>query len=639
MYTVSEIRQRVQGTEQERTGYNAMADAWESMWRLEAFKETRAQANQKGREQVVLPDPQNVVNLAMRLLANEPKIEIPTDMDAVTEDSEANADLRKKYLMYLWQRSNIDQRRNLFSDISWQGLVLGRFCLEIKWVKDQLPAMLKDKRCPILIRTLDPRNVGIKYGPLYTQWAYHKYREEAVTIQNRYPDLDLPHSIEASVYNDRTEWEVIDYWWTADDGSVWNAVIVADQFAKEPMKTKYPLIPIIESGGDTQPTADESTRYLSILHPIKDTWKYKCILASQMATGIMYHYWPLIKYRTRTGKLPEGFKLGPGETVALHEGEDIDAMQIGVNMPLSDSMMNMLQGADQQSTFPGVMYGQAPGSVQAGFGVSLLADAARGRINQLRQNLEFVVQQVNEIALCMVEKFGGKNGISLWGRYESAGELSKITITKAEVGGNYENLVSLMPNVPNDDMQQLTLWLRMIEAGIMSRQTFRQKSASVAFPEDEEKRVLYEQALAQEGNPVAEFLRQLALEQKTSMPHANWFAQQALQQMMGPPPEIVEAMQQQQMEQQAAMQQQMMAQQMMAQQQAMMPPPPMIGGPEDLMDPSMQNPQMVPGMPPQMQGQITEDMIQPGMDPTVYQQLVNGDVPPPVPTMDELRGR
>ncbi|MCB1718380.1 MAG: hypothetical protein KDK05_24875, partial [Candidatus Competibacteraceae bacterium] len=149
MYTVSEIRQRVQGTEQERTGYNAMADAWESMWRLEAFKETRAQANQKGREQVVLPDPQNVVNLAMRLLANEPKIEIPTDMDAVTEDSEANADLRKKYLMYLWQRSNIDQRRNLFSDISWQGLVLGRFCLEIKWVKDQLPAMLKDKRCPI----------------------------------------------------------------------------------------------------------------------------------------------------------------------------------------------------------------------------------------------------------------------------------------------------------------------------------------------------------------------------------------------------------------------------------------------------------------------------------------------------------
>jgi hypothetical protein len=62
-------------------------------------------------------------------------------------------------------------------------------------------------------------------------------------------------------------------------------------------------------------------------------------------------------------------------------------------------MMQQIDGAMQESTFPGVMYGKAPGDLQAGFGVSLLADQAKGRIRAPLENLEFALAQVNEMVL------------------------------------------------------------------------------------------------------------------------------------------------------------------------------------------------------------------------------------------------
>jgi hypothetical protein len=73
-----------------------------------------------------------------------------------------------------------------------------------------------------------------------------------------------------------------------------------------------------------------------------------------------------------------------------------------VNMPLAQAMLGLLDQQSSMSTFPGVMYGNQPGDVQAGYAVSILADQARGRIQQFRQNLETGVEHVNEFALGLV---------------------------------------------------------------------------------------------------------------------------------------------------------------------------------------------------------------------------------------------
>src|SRR5436853_605399 len=81
---------------------------------------------------------------------------------------------------------------------------------------------------PTLIRTLDPLKCGIKRGPLYNLWAYHKYEDEKINVEQRYPDLKLEKkqlSKERRHSDEDTEVTVIDFWYISpEDGSVWNAI-------------------------------------------------------------------------------------------------------------------------------------------------------------------------------------------------------------------------------------------------------------------------------------------------------------------------------------------------------------------------------------------------------------------------------
>lgn len=632
---LDEVLDRVMRTERERALYVDMANVWESMYNLEAFAESREAALRDNREQVVSPEPYNVVNLAMRLFPSMPKIEVPAE--DISEDKEDNAEARKRFLTGLWQRSNRDQDTNLIADAVWQGAVLGRGVLEIKWVKDELPKRLRKRRCPILIRTLDPRNVGVKRGAMYTLWAYHKYREEKVLAKNRYPDIAWGESL----HDETTEVEIIDFWYTCpEDGSIWNCILVDQQFAEEPYETKYTDIPIVEFGCDSSPTRDEAKRYHGILHGLNGIWQYHCRLLSQKATGLLWYFWPAITVRSKTGQAPKNIEIGPGITTSLPGDTEVDIIQFSVNVPMADAMSQELQSMNQQSTFPGVMYGQAPGQIQAGFAVSLLADAASGRINSLRQNLEMAMQTVNEIALGMVEVFCGKEGVAVWGKNEASDEIQSIVLYKEQVAGYYENLVSLKPNIPNDEIQRQTIGMRLVETGIISKETYRRKYANVDLPGDEEKRVLWEQAAFAEGAPLSNFIKDATVAEKLGM--EDW--KMALMEY--------EAMQQ--------IKEQDMQRQIQAIMSAGQPPaPPMMGPPQggppmgpggpmppprvggDLPPGSMQPQQGFPmsPIPPEMMGQISPEMLglPPGTPPEVFQMALNQLMTTGSPNMDELR--
>lgn len=641
---LDEIIDRVVRTERDRAVYKMMADTWESMYNLEAFNESREAALRDNREQVVSPEPYNVINLALRLLPPSPMIEVPAE--TIDEGDENDAEARKRFLMGLWQRSSRDQGINLIKSAGWQGATLGRFVFDIRWVKDELPKRLRDRRCPILIRTLDPRNVGIKKGPLYTLWAYHKYREEKALARSRYPDIDWGFSLDETS-DEAHEVEIIDFWYTdPKDGSIWNCILVDQQFAEEPYKTDYVDIPIVEGGCDPTPSTSEGKKYHSILHGLNGLWQYHCRLLSQKATGLLWYFWPAITVRSKTGQAPKGIEIGPGITTPLPNDTEVDVIQFNVNVPMADAMTQELQMMSQQSTFPGVMYGEAPGQIQAGFAVSILADAASGRIDALRQSLEQAMQTVNEIALGMVEEFGGKDGVPVWGKNEADDEVQTIVLNGDQVNGYYENLVNLKPQIPNDQIQKQTIGLRLVETGIISRETFRQKYADIELPSNEEKRVLWEQMAFAEGSPLSELIKDAAVAEKLGA--EDWklrlMEYQAIQQMqaqemqrqiqaiMGPPPAP--------------------PQPPMPPQGPPMPPgmpPPPMGGPPmppprqggDLPPQSIQPQQGIPmsPLPPEMMGQISPEMLglPPGTPPEVFQAALNQLMATGSPTMDELR--
>lgn len=64
------------------------------MWCLQAFDKPTSQAlHEDGREQVTLPTPYNVVQLVTRLIADDPRIEVPTD--SIEKDDEEAAEVRE----------------------------------------------------------------------------------------------------------------------------------------------------------------------------------------------------------------------------------------------------------------------------------------------------------------------------------------------------------------------------------------------------------------------------------------------------------------------------------------------------------------------------------------------------------------
>ncbi len=497
--TIDDIQERVEVVENDRSGYRKLAHQWERMWRMDVFQRTWKQAMAEGQEQIALPTTYNTVNLAMRLFSNEPKIEVPTLQPTEGQDGASN--LRERWLRAMWMTADYQQHRSLISDLVWQSLVRGRHAVEVKWIKDELPEKMKGKRFPILIRTLDPLNVGVREGPLWVEYAYHKYSQKVSQVTQRYPKLKKLESFKygAGQRDKEEEVNVVDFWWIGDDGAVWNAVTADDEFVKKPVQTDYPTIPIIEGYADSAPLPGETYKGLSILHPLVDLYPYQCRMASQFATGLMYYFWPMLIATNDEGREIDDFEVRPGQLIRPPAGTKIDQLSPSPNVPLAQSMMGQIDGAMQQATFPGVLYGQAPGELQAGYGVSLLSDAAKGRVNQVRFNLERTLEQANMLALGLVEAFAGDDGVMVWGKNERGGDMYSVRVTPDDIGGYYENRVTITPSLPSDIVQRQTLAIRLNESGVISKRTVRDKFLDIPLPEDEAVRVEVERALEDEA--------------------------------------------------------------------------------------------------------------------------------------------
>lgn len=643
--SLEDVQMRISHVETERAGYCKIAAEWEKMWALDAgFKQNWQDAVEKeGREQVTLPDPLNIVNLAKRLISTSPRIDVPPQDE--TEEASRTSDKVKAFLTAMWQRINWQQGRIVLDDAIWYSLVRGRVAGEVKWIKDDLPKLLQKKRFPILVRTLDPLNVGIKRGPLYVEYAFHKYETDRAEARQRYPRLSLwKDESKQRVADEDTRVTVCDFWYVnPSDGRVWNCIIVDDEFAKTPKVTDYPYVPIFEAFGDSAPTQDKTYEGMSILHGLEELWPYKCRLASNMGTGVLWALWPFIAVSNENGQIVDDITVRPGATVPVPAGTRFDTVKPQMDLNMLQAMLAQVDNAVQQSAFPNVMYGDA-GSMQAGFGINILSDAAKGRIKSFMEYLEMFVQNANELVLALIDEFGGKDQVQLWGRQEGTEKLYRLELGKKDINGYYENQVKLRPQLPQDDLQVQTLGVRLADGKYISRQTLREKYLSIAMPEDEQDRIFAEMALE---NP--EVMKNVSILKLMDLfPNGAWRPlvkgtglEQLAEELVKPPTPLPEPPMGMGMPPGPP--------------PGMMGPPPGPGGPPPMGPPGGPPPGMMPpgppmgpggppppiqppgipgpmggGIPPEMQGQMTPEMmgIPPGMPPEMFAQLMGNPLPP-----------
>lgn len=613
---IKDIKARVTNTETARSEYVTMAARWEKMWLLDAgYTKTLSDAIEKdGREQVTTADPFNVVNLAQRLIATQPRIDCPPKEN--TEDATKVAQSKEQFLLAMWQQMAKLQGRNILYDASWMSLVRGRVCFEVKWIKDALPKKLQDKRFPISIRVLDPCNVGVHRGPLYVEYAYHKYRDKVVNVQQKYPKLSCWDDKENE--DENGEVEVVDFWWTDGvSGDIWNAILVENEFAKKPKKTSYEFIPIIEVYGDSAPTKDESHRGLSILYALDGPWQYKCRLQSNLGTGVLWATWPFFTITNDEGHEIPDIKVRPGATENVPMGTKIDQILPQINLNTIEGMLAKVDESLQQSAFPNVMYGDA-GSMQAGYGVSLLSDAARGRIKSFLEYLELGVMMVNEAVMSLIEVMDDDDkGVEIWGKNAKDNKLYKLCLYAKDLGGYYENMVTLRPNLPQDDMARQAFGLQLQQGGNLSRQTLWDKFLNIEVPTDEQDRIWTDRLFdSPELGPNIQLTKLVEIYPETWEMIIKGTTLEETARKMGilPPPGLPPGMSSPGIG------------------GPPMPPlggPPPPGGPMPLQPPGIPMP-MGGGMPPSLQGQLEPENLglQPRGDAALFGQLMGQPLPP-----------
>ena len=377
-------------------------------------------------------------------------------------------------------------------DMTWYSAVRGRGAMEVVWVKDVLPKRLQETRLPIIARLLDPLNVGVKRGPLYTEYAYHEYDASPTYVRQNYPKYKLDETKYGQHgYHGSKECKIVSFWYHGDDGSVWHCVTIDGKFAKKPTKTDYPDLPIIEWTGDGAPIEDETYRSLSILHPLKDLYPYKCRLASQIGTGLLYYFYPIIKAFGFNGDVT----VGPGETVSMPSKDaTLDMLRPDMNVNLAQTMLTMVDQQIQQSTFPSVMYGDA-GGASSGYAINQLGQSAKGRVGAIRGNQEGAIERADELVFALVEIFGGDEGVNMWGKSAQEGRSRPVILKGKDIKGNYANKVTLVPEIPTDETQRITTWLQLVNAGIISKATYRDRILNIPLPRDEDLRVTIEQGM------------------------------------------------------------------------------------------------------------------------------------------------
>jgi hypothetical protein len=681
--TIDDINRRVSETDGERTSYRLEAAQWERMWRLERETETRPRNTRNAdvesvditaneAEQVTMPTPYNIVALATRLIATMPRVEVPSTSGEQEVDDDAAR--RESWLTAYWQRLNKQARRNLIEDLAWFMLVRGRAAVEVLWVEDELPSRLKGRRLPVIVRAIDPLCVGVRQGPLYTEYAYHKTMMRRGSIRQFFPDFDWQDSERPNQSWSRAddeEYEIVSFYYTNPaDGVVWYAVTVDGRFAQEPQPTEWIDIPLVEVSGDSAPLGDELYRGMSILHPLKEMWPLQNRIMSWISTGLMYYFLPIITISNPNNILLPDIEVGPNRTYQLPAGVAMDMIRPDVNVPLASTMLQAVDASIQQSTFPGVMYGKEPGQVQAGYGVNILANQAKGRINVLRENLESLIEHVNELLLFCVDVLAGNDGVAVWGFDDRVSRPYQVTLKPDDINGNYENMVHLLPENPMDDMAKILQAKQLVEAGLMSRMTFWNRVINYPMPNDEYVRIAVEKTMEDDTMRPKWLLR--ALQERFPKSWEEFVFGTPLQQ-------VAEADAQYQQQQKAEKQAKraanaarryaetgivpngfmlmpdgtlapanaapppgmmppgMMPPGMMP--PGMMPPGgmPMDGGamPPGAMPPGMQPPGMM-GVPPEMAGQMTPEMLglPPGAPPGMFQEMTGQG---PLPDEEMLR--
>lgn len=239
-------------------------------------------------------------------------------------------------------------------------------------------------------------------------------------------------------------------------------MLVDGQFAQEPTETEYPDIPIIEGKGNDTPLANRGSGAV-VLQAEDGVWQYKCSPCQPDGDGSpLGTFGPPCTITNEDGFGSADLDIARHHhpPAPWHQGRcDSDHP----NMPLAQAMISQMEASSSLKAPSRCDVWRESRQPASGLRINLLADAAKGRINALRESMEWAMATVDEIALGLVEAYAGAKGVAVWGWNEGAEDVN-VKLTPSDINGYYENYVRITPSLP-DDLQKQGIGLQQSAPG------------------------------------------------------------------------------------------------------------------------------------------------------------------------------
>ena len=494
---------------------NEQIDEMHDLYFLDHFK---GRGQKAGETLVATNKATNIVDLAVGILTSNPMRIHADRVVSETEEDEREESEVEKYLSSILYINNERMDEDIEVQLAFD-VLNGGGCIRHYWDSDIQPSMQQDemgmqtgvfKELPIGLEVVDIRNVfGQEGGPK------GKYRAVIHATKRKVRDIEDEWGVSLKDYPEERqkdkEIDYYDYWgWEGIEPEIpeemveefvsgaplpkkeWgviNAVLCGNEFVKEPTPMPhYDDLPFTFFPGRKTTRKEPERQSLPLLFPNKDKFRD---LEEQMIRYRrivdLYSALPMV-IKTVDGREFPDVEAVIGKTIALRLDEIVEFPRWPGVAPDVMALITHTMQEIQEGGFPSVAYGEGPGTV-SGYGISLLTEAGRVRLNQFQRSIERGWTVLFRKLLTLTANAAGPNQLQVYGRKD--GQPYTLNIMGADVSA-FRVDVEIKPKFPQDEARNVTSAAQIKAQNMMSLKSIQSRYLDVEHPDEELDRMLLE---------------------------------------------------------------------------------------------------------------------------------------------------
>lgn len=319
---------------------------------------------------------------------------------AQTDSEEAACTKLERYLRGLDARYQWEAQRNIDRDALWWYLFRGRVVYEQRL----RPEFAGTNRFPIDQIVDDPYDIFTirgRRGLLWYTKEYYAYgRELRRDLAGKASEMPEAARLYLDDLDDTDEVCCTEY---VDDE--YYALVLGEDHLVMSRKHGYGFVPAAEARCMDTPMASQEWASQSVIAPVTEHIRQLYTLASKIATGVNFAYFPMMYYISADGTPVVFDPSNPGVLKPRAPDSRVEVIPVTLNSQIIAQLMAFFKGDISLMTLPETAFGSEPKSLESGFAISQVLNQVKSSITDKLPNMEMAMALHRSNILRIIEKF------------------------------------------------------------------------------------------------------------------------------------------------------------------------------------------------------------------------------------------